>query len=69
MNYGQAIEAMKIGGAARRRRGTCVQLVHRGTPLQYLEITDEDGRRPYVPSTDDQLADDWNVSARWREAA
>lgn len=66
MNYGQAIEAMKRGGAARRVRGACVRIAHLGTPLQYLEIIGDDGaRQPYSPSDADQLADDWNVSARW----
>ncbi|QIX21397.1 DUF2829 domain-containing protein [Agrobacterium pusense] len=69
MNYGQAIEAMKKGGAARRVRGTCVQIVHRGSPLQYFEITSASGRQPYVPTVEDQLAEDWNVSVVWAKEA
>jgi hypothetical protein len=64
MNYGRAIEAMKAGKPARRGAGGYVHLAHRGTPLQYLEaVVAGEGRKPYIPSIDDQLAEDWQVAA------
>lgn len=63
MNYGQAIEAMKRGGAARRTVGSLVRIVERGTPLEYLEIVEAGvGRKPYVPTVADQLAEDWQIA-------
>lgn len=63
MNYGQAIEAMKRGGAARRVVGSLVRIVERGTPLEYIEIVEAGvGRRPYVPSVADQPAEDWQIA-------
>ncbi|WP_201269125.1 Thoeris anti-defense Tad2 family protein [Sinorhizobium meliloti] len=61
MNYGQAIEAMKRGGFVIRPQNTRrkIRLAHIGTPLQYFEVVSDDERQPYVPTTDDQLADDW----------
>ncbi|MEY9198647.1 hypothetical protein ABIA16_003763 [Sinorhizobium fredii] len=55
MNYGQAIEAMKRGETAGRGE-VVVRLAHAGTPLQYF--ADKHGK-PYSPSVEDQLADDW----------
>lgn len=63
MNYGQALEAMKKGWTARRAVGSIVRLVERDTPLAYIEIIEAGvGRKPYVPSVADQLADDWQIS-------
>lgn len=65
MNYGQAIEAMKRGAAAWRNasRDAVVFLEHPGTPMQYFRKNTPDGMFPYVPTTADQLADDWQVAA------
>ncbi|RVO41384.1 DUF2829 domain-containing protein [Sinorhizobium meliloti] len=61
MNYGQAIEAMKRGDVVRRTMGGYVHLAHRGTPLQYFEIVEAGGsRKPYLPSIEDQLAENWS---------
>lgn len=60
MNYGQAIEAMKRGGAAKRNVAGPIRIAHRDTPLQYLAY--EDGM-PFNPSVADQLAEDWQVAA------
>jgi hypothetical protein len=60
MNYGQAIEAMKKGGAAKRSVAWYIRIAHRGTPLQYFAY--EDGM-PFNPSVADQLAEDWQVAA------
>lgn len=63
MNYGQAIEAMKNGGAARRTPNSYVYLAHRGTALEYFEeVIAGVGRQPFEPSVADQLASDWQVS-------
>lgn len=63
MNYGQALEAMKKGGAARRVVGSIVRLVERGTPLAYIEIIEAGvGGKPFVPSVADQLAEDWQIA-------
>lgn len=71
MNYGQALEAMKKGGVARRVAGSVVRLVERGTPLAYIEIVEAGvGRKPYVPSVADQIAEDWQIAmAPVKEAA
>jgi hypothetical protein len=71
MNYGQALEAMKRGGAARRAVGSVVRLVERGTPLAYIEIVEAGvGRKPFAPSVADQLAEDWQIAmAPVKEAA
>lgn len=71
MNYGQALEAIKRGGAARRAAGSVVRLVERGTPMAYIEIIEAGvGRRPFVPSVADQLAEDWQIAmAPVKEAA
>lgn len=60
MNYEQALEAMKKGGAAKRSVAGYIRLAHRGTPLQYFAY--DDGL-PFSPSVADQLADDWQVAA------
>lgn len=61
MNYGQAIDAMKRGGFVVRAHNPRrkIRLTHRDTPLQYFEVVSDDERQPFVPTTDDQLADDW----------
>lgn len=61
MNYGQAIEAMKRGGTVGRwaKANRAVRLAHLGTTLQYFEAVTDGLRQPYVPTTEDQLADDW----------
>ncbi|MBB2818966.1 UNVERIFIED_ORG: hypothetical protein GGD59_002211 [Rhizobium esperanzae] len=60
MNYGEAIEAVKRGGTAKRSVAGSIRIAHRGTPLQYLAY--EDGM-PFNPSVADQLAEDWQVTA------
>lgn len=63
MNYGQALEAMKIGGAVRRVVGSIVRLAERGTQLAYIEIIEAGvGREPFVPTVADQLAEDWQIA-------
>ncbi|WP_457659609.1 Thoeris anti-defense Tad2 family protein [Sinorhizobium medicae] len=65
MLYGEAIECMRRGFAVSRDDSpdAVVFLVQPGTPMQYFRKNTPDGLYPYVPSTDDQLADDWMVAA------
>ncbi|MGM4911406.1 Thoeris anti-defense Tad2 family protein [Rhizobium sp. 768_B6_N1_8] len=67
MNYGEAIEAMKAGHTVGRtsNRPAAVYISHPGTSLQYLEVVTDGVRKPYAPTTDDQLAEDWVASTRW----
>ena len=61
MHYGFAIESMKAGHpVARENAPDCVVFIeHRGSPLQYFRKKTSDGMYPFVPSTEDQLAEDW----------
>lgn len=63
MNYGQAIEAMKRGGVVIRlsRPEAGYALVAAGTPLQFFQESTAQGFRPYIPSIEDQLAEDWGI--------
>jgi hypothetical protein len=67
MNYGEAIEAMKAGRTVGRtsNRPAAVYISRPGTSLQYLEVVTDGVRKPYTPTNDDQLAEDWVVSTRW----
>lgn len=66
MNYGAAIEAMKRGDLVKRdAQPDCfIHLAAADGPLAYFEATESDGERaPFVPTTADQLAEDWGIAA------
>ncbi|MBD9542975.1 DUF2829 domain-containing protein [Ensifer sp. ENS04] len=65
MTYGQAIEAMKRGCIVGREAepDAAVGLMYGGTPQRYFRKSTPDSLHPYVPTTDDQLAEDWGIVA------